>query len=177
MSGTMNTPEHQQDGVERSGRKLEVAHVAEPELDIVEPGLLGLGPSEREQSLGHVDTEDPPIWSYLLGGRKRGGAASTRHVEDAITRTDACVLDTAAPESGEVCERLVVVVTGGGVEHRPRLLCCLVSHGRAQVVPVAYSASSDTSTSVMIVRLYARWARVDSNRAPVWERVSFQPSR
>jgi hypothetical protein len=140
--------------------------------------MLGFRSGEREQSLGDIDAEDPPIWSYLFGGWKRGGTASTRHVEDVITRANPSVLDAAAPESSEVCERLVVVVvSGGGVEHRPRLLGRLVTHGSAQAVPVAYKATNDASTSVMIVRLYARWARVDSRRAPVWERVSFQPSR
>jgi hypothetical protein len=93
-----------------------------------------------------------------------------------VTGAQPRVLRAAPPEAHEVRELLVVEVFSSGVEHRPRLLRCLVAHG-AQAVPVAYSTSNDASTSVMIVRLYARWARVDSSRAPVWERVSFQPSR
>jgi hypothetical protein len=94
-----------------------------------------------------------------------------------VTGTQPRVLRAAPPEAHEVRELLVVEVCSGGVEHRPRLLRCFVTHGGAQAVPVAYSANSDASTSVMIVRLYARWARVDSSSAPVCDRVSFQPSR
>src|SRR5215472_5365925 len=127
--GREEDAEDADNGIKARRWQLQIEHVSQAELDILQSSSARFGACQREKIPGEVDAENGAVEVDLLGGNERGSTAPAANVENVFAGPQAKSFDRPATEASPEGVRGIVVSISRSVVGRARFAFGVVGRG------------------------------------------------